>query len=1478
MTLRMPRLPPKDHSANGEVSETAFNGRAILDEAKVAVGQSADLVIGIGASAGGLGACTKLLDAITADTGMTFILIQHLDPNHESMMVELLSAHTKMTVVQAAEGMALEADHLYVIPPGTYLSIVEGAFHLSRPPSRHGARLPFDHLLQSLAEAFGPRAVSIILSGTGADGSLGSGALREKGGLTIAQRPAEAGYRGMPQSAIDTDVVDLILPVAEMPAALQARQARASAKGFQPPLKDVPETDCFDEIVLLLRTQTVYNFTLYKPGTLRRRIERRMAMLAIPRGEMGRYYHKLYDDEAELNLLAMDLLINVTSFFRDPTVFDTLSESVIPEIIRHQPAGQTIRIWVAGCSTGQEPYSLAMLFREQLLAARSDLGLQVFASDVDPEAVATAREGFYPLTIEADVSADRLARFFSKEEDGYRVSADLRASVVYTVQDVLADPPFSRLDLVSCRNLLIYLSPEAQERVIAVFRFALRKSGILLLGTSETIGSSEAKFEIISKSDRLYKFLGAGRESSSTSAHVAGGALRFRRRAGKESPLSRQESIVELGQRLVLEQYAPAAILINTKHQCLFSVGPTDRYLRAIPEQPTHDLLAMARPEVRSKLKLAINQARREKVRVIMAGGRSKAAAGSGSYRIDVQPVTNAGEDLLLVCFIEGPVVEHDAGARLAARLDGPDAGYKHDLDAVGLELRNALRDLEIMSEDHKAIDEEALSANEEFQSTNEELLASKEELQSLNEELTALNSQLRETLDRQRTTADDLQNVLYSTDVATIFLDVHLNIRFFTPETRSIFHVIPSDVGRPLADLRSLGPEASVTVDAEDVLKSMTLVEREIEGGNGAWFRRRISPYRSHDGRVEGVVITFTDITKRILAGRALEAAKQQADIANVTKSRFLAAASHDLRQPLQTLTLLQGLLSHTVEGERAQRLVSRLDDTLGAMAGMLNTLLDINQIDAGGVHAELQSFQIDKVLTRLREEFSYHALAKGLTLSVVPCGLSVRGDANLLEQIIRNFISNALKYTKHGKVLVGCRRRSGRLSIEVWDSGIGISETALKSVFQEYFQVDNAARERSRGLGLGLSIVQRLGALLKCPIHARSALGKGSVFTIDVELAPIGLTSIANNSENDVSASKSARAHLGRAILVVEDDPEVRDLLALLLQDQGYEPTTAADGIAALDVLARRELQPDLIITDYNLPNGMNGLDVVEQIRNALIRAVPAIMLTGDISTETAMRVTQSGCIQLNKPVKASELTRVIQVLLTSPAATAMRPHSEPIDTRRDPDGPVVFVVDDDASVRNAMRDVLVEHGIVTEVFSTCEAFLAAYRPGREACIVIDAYLPGMSGLALLQRLRSDGDLLPAIMITGNSDVPMAVQAMKAGASDFIEKPIGHDELIASVARALEQAGDTSKRSAWHEDAASKLAGLTTRQREIMRLVLAGHPSKNIASDLGISQRTVENHRASIMERTGTKSLPALARLALAAASVAGSGADGS
>lgn len=1410
--------------------------------------------IAIGASAGGLDACRALLDAMPSGGGKVFILVQDFDSVHGSMLADLLSSHTGMTVIWAEDGHRLKPDHFYIIPSDRSVAVHADTIRLTTPPVRNGEHMPFDALLHSLATEYGARATAVVLSGTGTDGSTGIRFIREVGGRVYVQDPDEADFNGMPNSAIDSGMAEHVMSLTAIAQALYGPRSPPGRNNDAAPSKQA----ILDQILAMLHTSTGKDFSLYKQGTLHRRLERRMTMAGLSSSDTARYLSVLEENELELSQLATDILINVTSFFRDPEIFERLRAGIVPELVRSHPSGRTLRLWVVGCSTGEEAYSLAMIVQECILETKRGIRMQIFASDADEEAVAFARTGLYPKTIESEICSGRLQRFFTLEEHGYRVAPELRSTIIFTVQNVLSDPPFSNIDFISCRNLLIYFEPEAQAKVIGLCHFALNEAGILLLGNTETVGTGNDRFEVLDKSARIFRRRGRRGGYGFAVDASEKGAVQPRASGG-------QAGLANLCRRVILDHYAPATVLINRKFECLYSLGPVQRYLRIASGYPTHDLFTVTPRSVHTKLRAALNHALQEKVRTVATGLYHNTDDALSPYEIVVQPITSEGEDLLLVSFLD---IAKPSGADDSAALaqDGRSGILERELAATRTELHAAIRDLEIAAEEHRAINAETLSLNEEYQSANEELLTSKEELQSLNEELTTLNVQLQEALERQRATANDLENVLYSTDVATIFLDPGLNIRYFTPATRSVFNIIMSDIGRPLADLNSRVPDPTLLGDAAAILKGSATKEREVRTAGGLWYLRRVMPYSNQDGGTEGVVITFADVTTQHRAHDALDRAKRAAERANAAKSRFLATASHDLRQPLQSLVLLQGLLEKSVLDEQQRKLIKSLRDTLDSMAGMLNALLDINQIEAGTVYPHIVTCKVNDVLLRLSDEFSYSAMEKGLSLRFVPSSLLVRTDPRLLEQMIRNLLANALKYTKQGKILLGCRRRGKALTIEVWDSGVGIASHELNVIFDEYHQIATEEAETELGLGLGLSIVKRLSLLLGHRIQVRSVPGKGSTFSIHVAL---GLEDPHQNQpaiDKNTDVQRESPVH--GTVLIVEDDQKIRDLIKIVLREERHMVYSADDGAAAIELVTSGTVVPSLILADYNLPHEVNGIDVTRQLRSVLGRSIPAIILTGDITAETLRILSAEDCLHIPKPVSLSDLLKSIRLLL--------RPSTiEPEDKQRDevqtpsPDMPAIFVIDDDRTTREALRATFEADGRWVQTFSDGEAFLAAFREVSAGCLVMDVKLPGLSGLEVLRTLRDRGVRLPIIMITGAGDVGTAVLAMKAGASDFIEKPIGPSELLASVSRAIENSRDAGKQDSRQHEAKIRLKRLTERQREILDRVLAGQPNKVIALDLDLSQRTVEAHRAAIMRRMQVGSLPALARLVMLAQS---------
>jgi two-component system CheB/CheR fusion protein len=1559
-------------------------------------------VVGVGASAGGLDAFKTLLAALPAETGMAFVLIQHLDPKHASFMADLLASRTRMPVSQAVDGVSIEPNHVYLIPPAVSLAVSNGKLLLAEPAERHGARMPFDFFLRSLAKDCGRRAMCVLLSGTGTDGSEGLKAIKDNGGFVIVQDPLDAQFDGMPKSAISTGMADVIAPIAKISSALVKHSTHLLSSRPKSRAKE-GVAGRLAEILDLVRTKTAHDFTVYKTGTLTRRIERRMAVAAI--ADAGRYVDRLRADPAELDSLAQDLLINVTQYFRDQAAFETLAESVIPQMIAAHAADRPLRIWVPGCSTGEEAYSLAILFLEAMEAWKRPLKLQVFASDIDASSIEVAREGVYGCGTDDQVSAIRLSRFFCKEGDLYRVRRELRETVVFTVQDLLSDPPFSRLDLISCRNVLIYLRPDAQEKVLSLFHFALHAGGVLFIGPSETIGAFTDRFEPINKKFRIYRHLSASRAGeggfrpSVAAAERAGPAV-----SALSRKISRRPSLGDLASKVLVEIFAPASVLIDKKYEALYYSGNVDRFLQIAPGEDNRNVLLMAREGLRPKLRAALEGARETGEPASKTGAQAYRDGKALGVKIAVQPIS--AEDLFLVSFIDEPESTPPSWDSHPPEDTSRILQLEQELDATRKELNAVIRDLEIANEDQRGVNEGALSMNEELQSANEELETSKEELQSLNEELTALNAQLQETLEHQRTTAADLQNILNSSDVSTLFLDIDLNIRFFTPASRSLFGVSAVDIGRPLIDLAQRFRDENLLPDARAVLSQVTPVRREIESNDGNWFIRSIMPYRNDVSAVEGVVLTFArisemkaaerkieaakayaesiiatvkqplvvldrelrvvsasasffeffgakpeecvgkplefgdhlkegpladlldpalegsavedrqlkielpklgprtlrvsarlilplvsesplilisfdDITETRTEAEAMAAAKEEAERANLAKSRFLAAVSHDLRQPLQTMTLVQGMLSETISDPAAKALIERLDCTVIGMSSLLDKILNINQLEAGVVQAKLCDFVIGDLLEQLKSEFQIHAANDGVGLRVVPCHLMLRSDPRLLEQILRNLLSNALKYTSRGKVLLGCRRRGESLSIEVWDTGTGIPETELGAIFKEYHQLDNHVTKGGKGLGLGLglAIVHHLADLLHAPIRVRSRVGRGSVFALEV---PVVRISPAEPPSLDKSGTdRIPRARGSHTILIVEDDEEVRDALKLLLDRHGYLTLAARDGAQALALASDVAKGVDLIIADYNLP-GADGLEAIARIEEASALKIPAILLTGDISASTLLEIAARGHVHLYKPANPRTLIRHINAILDK---------SSRKDLLSDDDGKVhvsntkaaplnngsqkalastVFVVDDAQDIREALRDMLQQHGHRAELFADASTFLKDYSPNRAGCLVADVRMPGIGGLELIERLGVMQSSLPVIILTAYGDVAMAVMAMKAGAFDFLEKPVQPDELLRCIERALKFSDEHYDLSADRNIAASKIESLSARQRQVLELVLAGTSSKNIAADLKISQRTVDNHRAAIMRKLGAKSLSAMIRTALAAALV--------
>nr|WP_315186766.1 chemotaxis protein CheB [uncultured Albidiferax sp.] len=872
-------------------------------------------IVGIGASAGGLAAFEAFFSGMPAGAhpGMAFVLVQHLAPDHRSMLTALVQRNTRMQVREVQDGMVVQVNCAYIIPPNRDMAFLNGALHLLEPTAPRGHRLPIDYLFRSLAQDQRERAIGIVLSGTGSDGTLGVRAIKGEGGMVMVQNPGSAEFDGMPRSTLATGLVDFELPPAEMPAQLMAYVAHAFGRPPNVGLASVPLSEnALKKIFILLRTHTGHDFSLYKPNTIYRRIERRMAVHQVD--TLDSYVKYLQHTPTEVDALFHDLLIGVTNFFRDPEAFAVLEEQVIPKLFASKPPGSVVRAWSAGCSTGEEAYSLAILLQERLDTLKQNFKVQVFATDLDSRAIATARAGLYPASIAADISPERLARFFTAEPDGsaYRVHKGIRDMLVFSEHDLVKDPPFSKLDLISCRNLLIYMGGELQRKVMALFHYALLPGGILFLGSSETVGELADLFAVVDRKTKAYQrkedFQGAQRAALGrflppmTTREVALPPVIDK----IAHPM--KLSLRTLTEQTLLQHLAPAAVLVNGQGDILYLHGRTGMYLEPAPgEAGINNIVKMAREGLRRELTTVLHKATISKVPVQALNLRVKTNGHFSLVNLAVCPVA-AGAAPALECALYLVVLEVATVQDMpqsppplppAATLDSQEQinALNEELQAKEEYLQAANEELETSNEELKSSNEEMQSVNEELQSTNEELETSKEELQSINEELATVNTELQTKVVDLSRANNDMNNLLAGTGIGTIFVDHGLRILRFTPAATLIINLILSDVGRPVGHIASnlLGYDRLVA-DVQAVLKNLQPIEAHVETLEHKHYTMRILPYRTLDNVIEGVVITFVEITEIVRTREALRKANELLRLAVVVRDAFDAITVQDL------------------------------------------------------------------------------------------------------------------------------------------------------------------------------------------------------------------------------------------------------------------------------------------------------------------------------------------------------------------------------------------------------------------------------------------------------------------------------------------------------------------------------------------------------------------------------------------------------
>ncbi len=823
-------------------------------------------IVGIGASAGGLEALEQFLGNVPENSGMAYVVIQHLDPTQKGMLPELLQRISRMQVFQVKDRMTVKPDCVYVIPPNKSMSILNGVLHLFEPIEARGLRLPIDFFLRSLADDRQERSIGLILSGMGSDGSSGLKAIKERNGIVMVQEPSNAKFDSMPRNAIDSVLVDIVAPANLLPERLIEflKLIPIVRSDLDVEIKD---KSSLEKIIILLRTYTGNDFSFYKKNTIYRRIERRMGVHKIDK--ISLYVVFLQDNPIEVNILFKELMIGVTNFFRDAEVWENLKERVIPNIISNLQPGSILRAWVPGCSTGEEAYSLAIVFKEvvEKVNPHGGFSLQIFATDLDGDAIEIARKGIFPPNIVADVSPARLNRFFLATDDGFFINTEIRETIVFAQHNIIMHPPFTKIDILSCRNLLIYLEPELQKKLLSLFFYSLNSKGIMVLGSSETLGNQNNLFSSLDVKLKIFK-----RAVSTRGAELFDFPSTFSRNkppgVEKLPPAKSTLNIQTLADQLLLQHFAPAGVLVNENGDIIYICGHTGKYLEPAVGKANMNIFAMLREGLRNEFPVAFRKAIMKRETVVLHNVKVSTDGNAQKLDINIQWIEKPEPlyGMIMIIFMD---VYETSDIKLQSVKEKKtvssvrQSALEKELKDTREKMQDTLEEMQTSQEELKSSNEELQSTNEELQSTNEELTSSKEEMQSLNEELQTLNAELQSKVDEFSRVNNDMKNLLNSTDIATLFLDKELNIRRFTFQATKIFKLIKSDIGRPFTDLVTDLVYPGLSADALEVLKTLVFIQKPIPTKDGRWFNIRIMPYRTLDDRIDGLVITFINISE---------------------------------------------------------------------------------------------------------------------------------------------------------------------------------------------------------------------------------------------------------------------------------------------------------------------------------------------------------------------------------------------------------------------------------------------------------------------------------------------------------------------------------------------------------------------------------------------------------------------------------------
>ena len=1186
-----------------------------------------------------------------------------------------------MSIHRVTTGMTLESDSIYLIPPKSRMTVSGGALYLEETAQGQHPDLPIDIFFRSMAEDYGSRAIAVVLSGTGTDGSRGIMDVHEVGGLVLVQTIDSAQFDGMPRSAFSTGCCDLMLGPETMPEVIQ-QYAAASETERPQIIQDFlvhHEDGEYQQIFAVLRNQCNLDFSKYKPPTVGRRIQRRMEFLNL--SDTGSYSALLASDKEEVDALYRDLLIGVTEFFRDPAAFERLEKAFLPTLFEGRLPDDEIRVWSAGCATGEEAYSLAILLAEMADKHHFTGNITIFATDVHRTSLESASQGIYGVKCLKNVSPERLDRFFVKKDDeSYQVNQDIRKMIVFAPHNLINDPPFTRMDLVSCRNLLIYLQPEVQDKILSLFHFALKLNGLLFLGSSEGLGKLAGEFETLNSSGKQYRKirdlkvgLDMRFDSSKKLVAVPG--------SGKVT----QRLTVNLDRQLVhdydalLGQYMPAGVLIDEQRRILHCFGDVSGLLKQPHGRFENDLLDMVADPLKIPLSTALHRATKNCASVVTPNIIWLGAEDKQCHDLRVECIHDSKTKFMhYFVSLSASLKEQAKDIPLKSRVcDIPQEKIPEYLQQRIVEMEEALQtskeNLETTIEELQTSNEELQSTNEELMSSNEELQSTNEELQSVNEELFTVNAEFEQKNKELKQLNQDHENLLTSIEIGTVYLDRDQRIRKFNSAIEKVFNLLPQDIGRPLEHIAChLESQEQMLKDVRHVLAKGQTIEKEVVTREGQWLLGRLLPFRTENKVIDGVVMTFTDISRvksaerklvraneeleRKVAERTemLQLAKEQADSANAAKSIFLANMSHEIRTPMTGIFATVQLLEISPLSSKQQEFLRILKTSAENLMSILDDILDFSKIEAGKLEINRESFilasAIEAVLNLYRPRFE----AKGLDCTLdLQDGLPpvLVGDVLRLEQVFSNLISNAIKFTEKGKITIRAALESAvddhvmvRFSIQ--DTGFGLSSEMANMIFQPFTQADPSTTRKYGGTGLGLAICKKLVTMMDGRIWAENNPEGGASFHFTVRL---GLPDPGEEPDlkwQSLAQKNDEVVYDGFRILVAEDDHLNRHLIVTILQKLGCNPATVDNGVDALRLLETESF--DLVLMDVSMPE-MDGITATQCIRKyaeaKLNRDVPIVAITAHAMDGTRKKLLEAGFSEVvTKPFSISDLEKVI------------------------------------------------------------------------------------------------------------------------------------------------------------------------------------------------------------------------------------------